>query len=118
MKAIGRSAPVHYPEPFRTGYGRWEPSAPDFLADLRGAVAGGAAGWCSHYGSSRGAAEERPPRSFDLHTRRLFDQLGEDERNVIAQAALQVRGTAADAHGLPGVERHAEPPGPGRDSTR
>src|SRR5262249_61617563 len=52
MKAIGRSAPVHYQEPFRRGYGRWEPSAPDFLADLSGAVAGGAAGWVFYNGSA------------------------------------------------------------------
>jgi hypothetical protein len=97
MKAIGRSAPVHYQEPFRRGYGRWEPSAADFLADLRGALAGGAAGWCFHNGSRRGAAAGHLRRSFDLHAQRLFDQLDEDERNVVAQAALQVRRTAAEA---------------------
>jgi hypothetical protein len=90
MRAIGRSAPVHYQEPFRRGYGRWEPTASDFLTDLRGAVDGGAAGWCLHNGSSRGAPEERPRRSFDLHARRLFDQLDKEEREVVARAASQV----------------------------
>ena len=60
MRAIGRSAPVHYQEPFRRGYGRWQPTASDFLTDLRGAVAGGAAGWCLHNGSSRGAPGGAP----------------------------------------------------------
>jgi hypothetical protein len=94
MKAIIRLAPVHYQEPFRRGYGRWEPSVADFLADLRGAVAGGAAGWCFHNGSQRGEADGRPRRSFGLQADRLFDQLDADERNVVAQAALQVRRTA------------------------
>ena len=89
MRAIGRSVPVHYQEPFRRGYGRWQPTASDFLTDLRGAVAGGAAGWCLHNGSSRGAPEERPRRSFDLHDRRLFDQLDEEEREVVARAAAE-----------------------------
>ena len=53
------------------------------------AVAGGAAGWCLHNGSSRGAPEERPRRSFDLHARRLFDQLEEEEREVVARAAAE-----------------------------
>src|SRR5262249_39060526 len=91
MRAIGRSAPVHYQEPFRRGYGRWQPTASDFLTDLRGAVAGGAAGWCLHYGSSRGAPEERPRRSFDLHARRLFDQLDEEEWEVGARAAAEAQ---------------------------
>jgi len=87
MRAIGRSVPVHYQEPFRRGYGRWQPTASDFLTDLRGAAAGRAAGWCLHNGSSRGAPEERPRRSFDLHARRLFDQLDDEEREVVDRAA-------------------------------
>jgi hypothetical protein len=93
MTALGRSAPVHYQEPFRRDYGRWEPSAGDFLADLHGAIAGGAAGWCFHNGSGGGAAD-RPRRSFDLHAGRLFDQLDADERKVVDQAASQVPGAA------------------------
>src|SRR4029079_5229577 len=85
MKAIGRMAPVHYQEPFRRGYSRWEPVAVDFLTDLRGAVEGGAAGWCFHNGSTRGR-DGQPYRSFDLHSRRLFEQLDDEERTVVAKA--------------------------------
>lgn len=101
MRAFGRLAPVHYQEPFRRGYGRWEPSAADFLADLRGAAAGGAAGWCLHNGSSRGSAGERPRRSFDLHDRRLFDQLDTEKRIVIERAASLVRATERANHDRP-----------------
>ncbi len=93
MKRIGRQVPVHYQEPFRRGYSDWQPSADDFLDDLRGAIAGGAAGWCLHNGSQRDAPEERPRRSFDLHDQRLFDQLDEVEREVVARAAPLVRRT-------------------------
>jgi hypothetical protein len=89
MRAIGRPAPVHYQEPFRRGYGRWQPTSSDFLTDLRGALAGGAAGWCLHNGSSRGAPEDRPRRSFDLQDLRLFDQLDGEEREVVARAAAE-----------------------------
>src|SRR5262249_9127058 len=105
VRAIGRPAPVHYQEPFRRGYGRWEPSADDFLADLRGTGAGGAAVWCLHNGSSRGSAGERPRRSFDLHGRRLFGQLDAEERIVIERAASLVRPTARASHELPGLRR-------------
>lgn len=91
VKALGRSAPVNHQEPFRRGYTDWEPSTTDFLSDLRGALAGGAAAWCFHNGTQRDAPDERPRRSFDLHDRRLFDQLDEVEREVAAQAAAQVR---------------------------
>jgi hypothetical protein len=91
MKEIGRSAPILYQEPFRRGYGRWEPSADDFLADLDGAIAGGAAGWCFHNGSGRGAAADQPRRSFDLRDRRLFEQLDDEERKVVDRAASRVR---------------------------
>jgi CubicO group peptidase (beta-lactamase class C family) len=114
MRAIGRTAPVHYQEPFRRGYGRWEPSSADFLADLRGAVAGGAAGWCLHNGSSHGSTGERPRRSFDLHGRRLFDQLDAEERIVIERAASLVRRTARASHELPGLRRLTRCPMLGR----
>lgn len=96
MRSIDRPAPVHYQEPFRRGYGRWEPTAADFLADLRGALDGGAAGWCLHNGSTRGAEDERPRRSFDLRSRRLFDQLDAEERDVVDRAARLVRAAAQD----------------------
>lgn len=82
---------MHYQEPFRRGFGSWEPKAVDFLTDLRGAVAGGAAGWCFHNGSQRTARDGSPRRSFDLHARRLFDQIDKEERNVVASAALVVQ---------------------------
>ena len=91
LKRIGRPVPIHDQEPFRRGYSRWEPSAADFLDDLRGALAGGAAGWCLHNGAQRGATEERPRRSFDLQDHRLFDQLDEVEREVVSRAATLVR---------------------------
>jgi hypothetical protein len=87
MKKIGRQAPVQYQEPFRRGYTKWEPTADDFLTDLRGAVAGGAAGWCFHNGAQRATPDQRPRRSFDLSAQRLFDQFDPDERKFIATAA-------------------------------
>lgn len=91
LRKLGHLAPILYQEPFRRGYTDWEPSAADFLDDLRGAVAGGAAGWCLHNGSQRGAEGERPRRSFDLRDGRLFDQLDATEREVVARAAALAR---------------------------
>jgi len=90
MKNVGRVVPVHYQEPFRRGYTEWEPSAADFLADLRGAAAGGAAGWCFHNGTQRNAPDEQPRRSFDLSSRRLSEQLDGEERRFVAEAAKVV----------------------------
>ncbi len=86
MKELGRLVPVHYQEPFRRGYESWEPTADDFLTDLRGAITGGAAGWCFHNGQQRGTPDNRPRRSFDLRERRLFDQLDAEELKVVAGA--------------------------------
>ncbi len=97
MRKLGPVAPVHYQEPFRRGYTQWEPVAADFLADLRGAAAGGAAGWCLHNGTQRNAPDQEPRRSFDLHRRRLFDQLDAEERQVVAEAA-KVLHTALGHH--------------------
>jgi hypothetical protein len=83
MKDLGRVVPVHYQEPFRHGYAKWNPKAEDFVADLRGAMAGGAAGWCFHNGGEHGAPGEKPRRSFDLRENRLFDQLDQEERTAI-----------------------------------
>jgi hypothetical protein len=89
-KSFGRAVPVHYQEPFRRGYTDWQPTDADFLADLRGALAGGAAGWCFHNGSQRSAPDEQPRRSFDLRTKRLIEQLDEEELKVVdgAKAVL------------------------------
>jgi len=82
MRRLRLAAPIHYQEPFRRGYTRWQPTANDFLADLRGAVEAGAAGWCLHNGSERGAEDGQPRRSFDLSEKRLFEQLDEEERKA------------------------------------
>ena len=86
MKELGRVAPVHYQEPFRRGYVSWQPTAQDFVTDLRGAVQGGAAGWCLHNGSQRDNPDHRPRRSFDLREQRLFVQLDAEERQATAGA--------------------------------
>jgi len=83
LKEVGRIVPVHYQEPFRRGYTAWEPVAADFLTDLRGALNGGAAGWCFHNGGQRAKPGELPRRSFDLRTKRLLDQLDEEEIKVV-----------------------------------
>ena len=84
MDRLGRPAPVHYQEPFRRGYGGWQPAAEDYLVDLRGAIAGGAAGWCFHNGAQNGAPASQPRRSFDLRDKRLFDQLDSEELKLVA----------------------------------
>ena len=84
MRRVGTAAPVHYQEPFRRGYAEWEPAAADFFTDLRGAVEGGAAGWCLHNGDERRRDDGKPRRSLDLRTQRLFDQLDEVEMEVAA----------------------------------
>lgn len=91
MRRVGRLAPVHYQEPFRRGYGRWQPVAEDYLTDLRGAVKGGAAGWCLHNGSRRDEQDDRPRRSFDLRERSLLEQLDAEEMAVVRQANSVVR---------------------------
>ncbi len=90
LKTMGRLVPVHYQEPLRRGYVLSNPSSADFLADLRGALSGGAAGWCFHNGSQRETPENRPRRSFDLRDQRLFDQLDTEERIVVSRASLEV----------------------------
>ena len=68
------------------GYTAWEPVAADFLADLRGALKGGAAGWCFHNGGQRAKPDELPRRSFDLRAKRLLDQLDDEEMKVVKSA--------------------------------
>lgn len=90
-RKLERPVPVHYQEPFRRGYGRWEPTADDFLTDLRGAIAGGAAGWCFHNGAQRATPDSRPRRSFDMRAKRLFEQLDEQERKVVEAIRPELR---------------------------
>jgi len=93
----GKIVPVHYQEPFRRGYTKWQPVAEDFLTDLRGAVKGGAAGWCLHNGSERGVADEKPRRSFDLREQRLFDQLDSEELKAVAGAHAALTAAPPDS---------------------
>jgi hypothetical protein len=92
MKRFGHPVPVHYQEPFRRGYGDWPPAAADFLMDLHGAIAGGAAGWCLHNGAQDKAPGNQPRRSFDLRDKRLFDQLDSEEQKVAAGVKQAVAG--------------------------
>jgi hypothetical protein len=85
MKRLGRVIPVHYQEPFRRGYGDWQPNAEDFANDARAAIASGAAGWCFHNGSEKHGPGGQPRRSFDMREKRLFDQLDVEERKAIEQ---------------------------------
>jgi hypothetical protein len=81
--ALGRPVPVHYQEPFRRDYSPWQPVAADFLADLKAAKQGGAAGWCLHNGGPR-AGHQGPDRSFDMREKRLMDQLDAEELAVLS----------------------------------
>jgi hypothetical protein len=99
LREAGHGAPLHYDEPFRRAYGEWEPEAKDFLRDLEGAMAGGAAGWCFHNGSARSASDGQPRRSFDLRERRLIDQLDAEEKKAL-EAVRKLRGA-----GRPGSAR-------------
>lgn len=96
LKTMGRLVPVHYQKPLRRGHVQGDPSAADLLADLHGALSGGAAGWCFHNGPRREAHENRPRRSFDLRVQRLFDQLDKEEQIVAREASLEVRRLGAD----------------------
>ncbi|MBI3463980.1 MAG: DUF1080 domain-containing protein [Planctomycetes bacterium] len=100
MKDIGRVVPVHYQEPFRRGYGKWEPPAEAFLTDLSQARAGGAAGWCFHNGDQKSQPDGKPRRSFDLREQRLFEQLDDEERKVLARLPLLAPLTVQREEGL------------------
>ena len=82
-----RVVPLHYDEPFRRGYGDWEPTGDDFRTDLEGARSAGAAGWCFHNGAQKNGPDGRPRRSFDLRDRTLFSQLDEEEKKFLARLA-------------------------------
>ena len=91
MQEWGRALPVHYQEPFRRGFGDWQPLADDYATDLRGAMAAGAAGWCLHNGHGEADAEGRPRRSFDLREGPLFSQLDDEERKALARKERNAR---------------------------
>lgn len=92
MREVGRVAPVHYQEPFRRGFGKWEPAAEDFVADALGARAGGAAGWCLHNGHEGESPDGRPRRSFDLREKRLFEQLDGEEKAALQRLRAEFAG--------------------------
>jgi hypothetical protein len=83
LSELKLTVPIHHQEPFRRGYTRWEPDADDFLTDLRGAIEGGAAGWCFHNGATKSTSDGQPRRSFDLREKRLLDQLDAEEMKVL-----------------------------------
>ena len=89
IRELGKVVPVHYQEPFRRGFGSWQPEAQDFLIDLKNAKQGGATGWCLHNGDVRNRPDGRPRRSFDMRESegRLFEQLDAEETAVVEQAA-------------------------------
>ena len=91
---LGRIVPVHYQEPFRRGFGSWQPETQDFLTDLKNAKQGNAAGWCLHNGDVRKQDDGRPRRSFDMREAegRLFEQLETEEKAVVEQAASILAG--------------------------
>jgi hypothetical protein len=92
LKSLKVTMPVHYDEPFRRGYTRgWEPSAEDFLLDLRNAIQSGAAGWCFHNGAQVGPADGQPRRSFDLREKRLYDQLDPVELEVVRKVRQELK---------------------------
>ena len=57
----------------------------------RGAIEGGAAGWCFHNGDQKDRRESRPRRSFDMRGQRVFDHLDEQERQVVQQVGEIVK---------------------------
>jgi len=97
MRDLGRVVPVHYQEPFRRDFSKgWQPKAEDFVRDMRGALQGGAAGWCFHNGDNRWAPDAQPRRSFDLRQRRLFDQLDPVEVDALEKIAALMHSSNPD----------------------
>jgi hypothetical protein len=105
MKELGREVPLHYQEPFRRDFGTWQPRAEDYVTDLKGALAGGAAGWCWHNGDNRAAKDGQPRRSFDLRDKRLFAQMDEEEGRALPLLSRTMAGKA----GVEGQDKPATP---------
>ncbi|HEV8542478.1 MAG TPA: cellulase family glycosylhydrolase [Verrucomicrobiae bacterium] len=96
-RELGLLAPIHFQEPFRRGYTKgWEPTADDFLRDLRGAIQGGTAGWCFHNGAQVGPQDGQPRRSFDLREKRLYEQLDPVELEVAGKVKSVVAAETSD----------------------
>jgi hypothetical protein len=97
MHEFDRVVPLHYQEPFRRDFSKdWQPKAEDFATDLRGAIAGGAAGWCLDNGDNCWAADARHRRSFDMREKRLFEQLDAVEQETLKQLEILVRQPGGD----------------------
>lgn len=79
-----------YQEPFRRENNKWEPTPADFMTDLRGVVAGEAAGWCLHNGAQAEAPAKQPCRSLDLRDEPLFEQLAAGEENVANDTSKRI----------------------------
>jgi hypothetical protein len=90
MKKLGKIVPINYQEPFRRGYTDWQPVAKDYVTDVFDAKEAGAAGWCFHNGDQRAGPDHKPQRSFDLHEKRLFDQLDSEEMLAIKAIAAKM----------------------------
>ncbi len=88
----GRLVPIHYQEPFRRDFSKWQPEVDDFLTDLAGAMRGGAAGWCFHNGGVRDKDDGRPRRSFDMRSEegRMMEQLDAVEHLALFRAAQEL----------------------------
>jgi hypothetical protein len=121
MKELGREVPLHYQEPIRRDFGKWQPRAEDYITDLKGALAGGAAGWCWHNGDNHAAKDGQPRRSFDLREKGLFTQMDEEEgralpllSKVIAEATKSA-GAKEPAAGLLRTNDWPQWRGPNRD---
>jgi len=95
MKNLGWRIPVHLQEPFRRGYGPWEPLVDDFLRDCSGGKIAEAAGWCLHNGSDHNAT---PYRSFDMGDAygRLYTQLDSIEQSATSSLNDTIAGTSAN----------------------
>ncbi len=92
MGSYGVRMPVHLQEPFRRGYGSWQPGTSDFLRDCIGGKNADGAGWCLHNGSNYGSA---PYRSFRMTNSngRLYSQWETAEQNACDQINDHIAGT-------------------------
>ncbi len=91
MSALGWRIPIHLQEPFRRGYGSYEPTLEDFLRDCAGGKVADAAGWCFHNGDNHDAY---PYRSFDMSNAygRMFAQFDSVELQVCNQMDAHIAG--------------------------
>jgi hypothetical protein len=101
MRSYGRIVPLLYQEPFRVGYDKFRPTAQQFAQDLKGAIAGGAAGWLFHNGDQRNPAtpNREPRRSHDLSVQRLFVQFDTLETEALTRMHAEIP-----------TDLHSEPP--------